>query len=139
MFTLTLVTPQKRILADAEIEEVILPAYRGELNILPGHAPLMSTLGVGMVRYRLKGSSQFEMAAISWGYCEVNPQGVNILAETAETVEDIDFDRVRNSLKKSEEKLSSGHLDEKEIVKYQRKTKRAIVRLQLEEKDRSKV
>ena len=139
MFTLTLVTPQKRILADTEIEEVILPAYRGELNILPGHAPLMSTLGVGMVRYRLKGSGQFEMAAISWGYCEVNPQGVNILAETAETMEDIDFDRVRNSLKKSEERLSSGYLDEKEIIKYQRKTKRAMVRLQLEEKDRSKV
>ncbi|MCB0363085.1 MAG: ATP synthase F1 subunit epsilon [Bdellovibrionales bacterium] len=131
MFNLTLVTPQKKIVTDLEIEEVSVPAYRGELNILPGHAPLMSTLGVGLLRYRQKGGSGFEKAAISWGYCEVSPTGVNILAETAETKSDIDFDRVKSSLKKAEEKLKSGSLDPADTVKYQRKLKRALVRLEL--------
>lgn len=134
MFTLTLVTPEKKLLTDVEIEEIIVPAFRGELNILPGHAPLMSTLGIGLLRYRIKGSNKFESAAISWGYCEVNPQGVNILAETAETQEEVDFDRVRLSLKASESKIKSGHLTENEIIKFQRKIKRARTRLQLEGK-----
>ena len=50
MFSLTLVTPEKKLLTDVEIEEIIVPAFRGELNILPGHAPLMSTLGIGLLR-----------------------------------------------------------------------------------------
>ncbi len=134
MFTLTLVTPEKKLLTDVEIEEIIVPAFRGELNILPGHAPLMSTLGIGLLRYRLKDSKKFESAAISWGYCEVNPRGINILAETAETQEEVDFDRVRLSLKASESKIKSGNLTENEIIKFQRKIKRARTRLQLEGK-----
>lgn len=71
---------------------------------------------------------------ISWGYCEVNPRGINILAETAETQEEVDFDRVRLSLRASENKIKLGNLTENEIIKFQRKIKRARTRLQLEGK-----
>lgn len=134
MFKLTLVTPEKKLLTDEEVEEVVVPAYMGEINILPGHAPLMSTLGVGILRYKLKGGSGFSSAAISWGYCEVNPEGVNILAETAETVEELDRERIEAARKKADEMLRSGKLDGDEIVKYQRKIRRAEARLSLLDK-----
>ncbi|MCB0350581.1 MAG: ATP synthase F1 subunit epsilon, partial [Bdellovibrionales bacterium] len=99
MFTLTLVTPQKKLLTDVEIEEVIVPAFRGQLNILPGHAPLMTTLTAGTLKVRRKGETAFKSAAISWGYCEVSSNGVNVLADTAEWPEEIDKKRVEDQLK----------------------------------------
>jgi len=67
MFKLNLVTPDKKIVTDQELDEVTLPAYAGELNILPGHAPLMTTLTAGALKYKLKGQESEELA-VSWGY-----------------------------------------------------------------------
>lgn len=131
MFILTLVTPEKKILAGAEIEEVFVPAERGELNILPGHAPLMTTLSTGLLRYRLKGESKLNAVAISWGYCQVNPLGVNILAETAERPEEIDKTRLETAIRTAQSRLSSSDLDSAAIVKYQQKLARAEVRKEL--------
>ena len=105
MFTLSLVTPQKKLFTDVEIEEVIVPAFRGQLDILPGHAPLMTTLQAGVLRVRLKGETAFKSAAISWGYCEVNPSGVVVLADTAEWPEEIDKKRAEENLKIAEQRL----------------------------------
>jgi F-type H+-transporting ATPase subunit epsilon len=127
MFTLTLVTPEKKILSGSEVEEVFVPAFRGELNILPGHAPLMSTLQTGVLRYRLKGESTLKSVAISWGYCQVNPTGVNVLAETAERPEDLDLKRVDEALKNAESNLTNDKTPE-EIQKLQSKIARAHVR-----------
>lgn len=127
MFTLTLVTPEKKLLSSAEIEEVFVPAAKGELNILPGHAPLMTTLETGDLRYRLKGESKLYHVAISWGYCQVNPQGVNVLAETAERPEDIDVARAEATLKEAEAKMMADATPE-ELEKYRKKIARAITR-----------
>src|SRR5690606_33595712 len=105
MFKFTFVTPEKKIVTDLEVDEVIVPAYRGELNILPGHSPLVTTLNIGVLKYRAKGSTTFESAVVSWGYCEVDPQGVNVLAETAETLEEISKERAELALKKAESRL----------------------------------
>lgn len=129
MFQLSLVTPEKKLLTDTEIEEVIVPAYRGELNILPGHAPLITTLSVGVLRYRLKGEKDFSPVVISWGYCQVNPKGVIILAETAETKEEIDRERAERALKKAKTKLSEPWIEPDQVKKLQRKLERARVRL----------
>ena len=109
---------------------MIVPAYRGELDILPGHAPLVTTLTPGILKYKLKGSNKFTKAALSWGYLEVTHKGVNILAETAEVAEDIDLERAKVALEKAQEKLKSG-LALAEVEKYQRKVNRARVRLEL--------
>lgn len=128
MFTLTLVTPEKKLAAGQEIEEVFVPAARGELNVLPGHAPLMTTLVPGVLRYRLKGESKFNYVAISWGYCQVNPYGVNVLAETAERPEDLDQKRIEEALKNAESKLTTEVMDEESYKKFQGKAARARAR-----------
>jgi F-type H+-transporting ATPase subunit epsilon len=130
MFQFSLVTPEKKLVTDVEVEEVIVPAYKGQLDILPGHSPLETTLSPGILKYRLKGESNFSLAALSWGYCEVSPEGVKILAETAETPEDIDRIRAERALKEAEAKLSEG-LTIDQVQKYQRKVQRARVRLDL--------
>lgn len=129
--SLTLVTPEKKLLADFEVEEVFVPGFRGELNILPGHAPLMTTLSTGLLRYRAKGHSDLQTVVVSWGYCEVNPNGVLILAETAERAEDIDQERALAAWKLASERIDSGELDPESVEKYRRKLQRADVRRSL--------
>lgn len=131
MFELTLVTPQKKLLTGTEVEEVIVPAFMGELNILPGHAPLMTTLSTGIMKYRLKGESEFKKAALSWGYCEVNPKGVQVLAETAETPEEIDKARASRAYETSEKRLQEAGLTPDDHARALKKQHRAQVRLDL--------
>ncbi len=126
---LSVVTPEKRMVLDEEIDELIVPGEAGQLDILPGHAPLVTTLQVGTLRYRLKGTTAFEDILISWGYCEVNPQGILILAETAETKEQIDIDRAEQSFKRSQERLLEPDLEPDQIKKYRRKMDRARARM----------
>ena len=127
---LTIVTPIKSIVSKQPIEEVLVPAHRGELNILPGHSPLLTTLTEGVLSYKLE-DGQKKTVAISWGYCEVTPQGVNILAETAETAEDIDVARAEKALKTAEEKLGSSDVSAEDIQKYRHKLMRAEARLKV--------
>lgn len=128
MFTLTLVTPERKIVAGAEIEEVFVPGARGELNILPGHAPLITLLNTGVVRYRLKGEARLHSVAVSWGYAQVNPQGVNILAETAERPTDIDLGRIDQAVKTAESILAKADATPQELEKAHKKLVRAAVR-----------
>ena len=129
MFELNIVTPTRKLVANAEMDEVFVPAHRGELNILPGHAPLVSTLSEGVLKYRLKGESTETAIAISWGYVEITPAGVNVLAETAELKEDIDLARAEDALKKAEESLNQSEVTPEDIEKYHRKRKRAEARI----------
>lgn len=131
MFKLTLVTPQKRLLTDVEIEEVILPAFVGQLNILPGHAPLMTTLTAGILKVRLKGESQFKSAAISWGYCEVNASGVNVLAETAEWPEELNKLRIEEQLKIAHQRMQQAGLEPTAYVQAQRKLQKEQARIDI--------
>lgn len=128
MLKLTVVTPEKRIVTDIEVDDVFVPAQRGELNILPGHAPLMTTLSTGVVQFRRKGSSTLEKIAVSWGYCEVANDVVNILAETAEASAEIDLNRAEEAFKNSE-KAMSGDVGGDELEKYRLKRERALVRI----------
>jgi F-type H+-transporting ATPase subunit epsilon len=131
MFKLTLVTPQKRLMTDVEIEEVIVPANRGQLNILPGHAPLMTTLTAGVFKVRLKGESAFKSAAISWGYCEVNPLGVNVLAETAEWPEEVSKERAEEQLKLAHARMQQAGLAPADYIEAQRKIQKEQARIEL--------
>lgn len=130
MFTLTLVTPQKKLLTDVEVDEVIVPAYRGQLNILPGHAPLMTTLTAGRLKVRYKGETQFKSAAISWGYCEVSPKGINVLADTAEWPEEIDKKRAEDQIKIVHTRLQQAGLSPEEYMLSQMKLQKEMARLE---------
>jgi F-type H+-transporting ATPase subunit epsilon len=124
MFKLTLVTPEKRLVIDQEIDEVTVPAFKGELNILAGHAPLITTLETGILRYRLKGQAELKVA-ISWGYCQVSPLGVNILAEYAAVPMDLQIDDLKKALAAAELRLGSESLDEEQWAEAQREVAKA--------------
>jgi F-type H+-transporting ATPase subunit epsilon len=111
MFKLTLVTPEKRVVISQEITEATVPAHKGELNILPGHAPLITTLVPGVMKYKLKAGGEFK-ASISWGYCNVSPEGINVLAETVEMFQEIDFAASKIELEKIEKRLLTETLDD---------------------------
>jgi F-type H+-transporting ATPase subunit epsilon len=129
MFTLNLVTPEKKLVTDLEVEEVIVPGFRGQLDILPGHAPLMTTLSTGVLKYRAKGSSAYETAVVSWGYCEVHPEGVIVLAEVAESLEEIDRARAEAALKKATTMLLDPLLEADQVEMMRRKVERNQARL----------
>lgn len=131
MFVLKLVTPSKKILDGQEIEEVFVPGYSGEINVLPGHAPLVTTLQTGVLKYRLKGRTELNHVAVSWGYCEVNPFGVTILADTAEGPQDVQVDRAREAKRTAESQIDGGQLTVEEFQKVNRKLRRAEVRLEV--------
>ena len=76
--SLTIVTRERKII-DAQVDEVILPASDGEIGILPGHTPLLASLGIGQIRYR-QGATIHRLV-ISWGFAEVLPDRVIVLAE----------------------------------------------------------
>ncbi len=128
---LTLVTPNKKFFEDKEVEDVLVPGYVGELNILPGHAPLITTLNPGVMKYKEKGSNEYKTIAISWGYCEVGPNGVVVLAETAEAPEEIDLKRAEDALSKAERALLAQEISLEDIVKNQNKIRRSQIRIEI--------
>ncbi len=130
MFVLNLVTPEKKLVTDLEIDEVIVPAYRGQLDILPGHAPLMTTLSTGILKYKAKGASNFETVVVSWGYAEVHPEGVIVLAEVAESLEEIDRARAEAALRAAQAKLVDPLLEADQVEMMQRKVARNQTRLE---------
>ena len=128
---LTLVTPYKKLFTDREIEEIFVPGFRGELNILDMHAPLVTTLLTGELKFRFKGEAELQVAAISWGFCEVCEDNISVLAETAELPQEIDVDRARKALKMAQQKLSEPDLTPEEAEKNYQKEKRAEVRIKV--------
>lgn len=131
MFTLTLVTPEKKIVAGDEIEEIFVPGFRGELNILPGHAPLLTQLQPGVLRYRLKGQTGLNYVSVSGGFLQVNPLGVNVLAETAERPEELDVKRAQEVLRATQQRLLTEVLDEKGYEEAQARIRKAETRIAL--------
>jgi len=131
MLKLNLVTPTKKLLTELAIEEVYVPAFRGELNILQGHAALMTTLTTGILRYRKSNESELEPVAISWGYLEVANDRVTVLAETAEVAQEIDIERAKEARSFSEKALNRPDLSPEDVSKYQAKLQRAIIRMEV--------
>ncbi len=131
MFKLTLVTPNKKLLTDVEIDEVIVPAHNGQLDILPGHAPLVSTLSAGVLKVKLKGEQKHKSAAIGWGYMEVNPTGVVVLADHADWPEQVDKDQAAKNLELASERLQQAGLSIDEKILEERKRDLEKARLDL--------
>jgi F-type H+-transporting ATPase subunit epsilon len=77
---LIIVTRERRIV-DIEVDEVVLPGLDGEIGVLPGHTPLLAMLKIGPMRYRT--GTQYKRLVLSWGFAEVLPDRVIVLAETA--------------------------------------------------------
>jgi F-type H+-transporting ATPase subunit epsilon len=103
-FQLEIVTPTK-LLVKESAEEAQIPGLGGYLGILPGHAPLITELGVGAITYKSGGSEH--TLAVAWGFAEVLPDKLTILAEAAEHPQDIDTARAQKAKERAEEMLKS--------------------------------
>jgi F-type H+-transporting ATPase subunit epsilon len=107
-FQLELVTPD-RLLVSESVAEVSIPSVSGYLGVLPGHAPLLTELGVGEVSYR--NAAGVQHLAVAWGFAEVLPDKVTILAETAERPTEIDVARAQQAKEKAQAAIKSGGPD----------------------------
>jgi F-type H+-transporting ATPase subunit epsilon len=105
VFQLEIVTPEKKVV-DAAAEDIQIPGKNGYLGILPGHAPLITELAVGEVKFHAGGQEQ--RLALAWGFAEVLPDKVTVLAETAERPAEIDVERARKAKDRAEQRLTSG-------------------------------
>jgi F-type H+-transporting ATPase subunit epsilon len=100
---LQIVTPDKLVVRE-QVDEVEVPGADGYFGVLPGHAPLLSALKVGELWYR-KGSER-TYVAIAFGFAEVLPDSVTILAQLAERAEEIDVARAESAKQRAEERLA---------------------------------
>jgi F-type H+-transporting ATPase subunit epsilon len=126
-FELEVVTPDRLVVKD-HAEEMQIPGKNGYLGILAGHAPLITELAIGEISYR--SGSGAERLAVAWGFAEVLPDKVTILAETAERADQIDVARSEQAKQRAEERLKGG-AGEVDVARALRALKRAEVRLQV--------
>jgi F-type H+-transporting ATPase subunit epsilon len=129
---LIIVTPERQLLRETVVE-VTIPGLDGQLGILPGHAPLMTELGIGELAYRTIASSQPVAMAVISGFAEVLPDRVTVLAETAERAEEIDLARAEAAKARAEKRLSAGDTN----IDWDRANialQRSIIRIQVARK-----
>jgi F-type H+-transporting ATPase subunit epsilon len=100
---LTVVTRERKIL-DVQVDEVVLPGAEGEIGVLPGHTPLLATLRVGVLRYRI--GAAVNRLVISWGFAEVLPDRVIVLAERGVLPEEIDRAQAEQERIQAEKELA---------------------------------
>jgi F-type H+-transporting ATPase subunit epsilon len=101
---LEIVTPEKLVFSGT-VDSLIVPATTGYMGILPGHSPLLAELGIGEISYKISGLADFLFC--SWGFLEVLPDRVVVLAQTAEMASDIDLKRAGEARARAEKHLVS--------------------------------
>lgn len=126
-FQLEIVTPEKLVVRDTA-EEVQIPGLNGYIGVLPGHAPLITELGAGEISYRSGG--QIHRFATAWGFAEVLPDRVTVLAETVEPANEINVPRAEQSLADAERALASAQT-EHDVAKQLGKVRRAEARIEV--------
>lgn len=129
-FKLSVFSPERRLIEAAVITDVTLPAHRGQIQILAGHAATMGILTTGVFSYHLANGTE-HTGVISTGFFEVKDDHVIVLAETLELQAEIDVNRARTAQQKAESALQSPELDEASFRKYELKLQRSLIRQQL--------
>jgi F-type H+-transporting ATPase subunit epsilon len=102
---LEIVTPDRLFLSQ-EVDFLIAPGTEGDFGVLPGHCRLLSSLRIGELRYDIGDTVHY--LSIMWGFADVTPRRVTILAEVAEKAEDIDIERAQAKVLEAEAKLQAG-------------------------------
>jgi F-type H+-transporting ATPase subunit epsilon len=127
---LEIVSPERLVVRDSA-QEVQIPGRNGYLGVLPGHAPLITELGAGELSYR--SGVQTHRFSLAWGFAEVLPDRVTILAETVERADEIDVRRAQQSLNDAEQSFHAAHTEE-EFARATDKMRRAQARLEVAQK-----
>jgi F-type H+-transporting ATPase subunit epsilon len=128
---LEIVTPERLAYSD-EVDSVQLPGSQGELGVLPHHAPLISTLGVGELRIR-KGGAE-ESFAIVGGFLQVRPDRVVVMAETADMASEIDLEKAQEARREAEKALESGYQEGADLAAARAALQQALLRIRVAER-----
>ena len=126
--TLELITPERPAFS-GEGDSVVLPAWDGEMGVLPGHAPFLVQLKPGEVRFQTGGETK--LFAVSGGFAEVRGDKVALFAETAEMSDSIDSERARQALERAKKELQNKDLDTMTLAHAEAAMRRAQVRLKV--------
>ena len=128
-FLLEVVTPQRLVVSE-EVEEVIAPGAEGYFGVLGGHLPFMTTLKFGELTYRRPRGEERHLA-VSWGYAEILPTRVTVLAEAAERAEEIDTARAAEARDRALARLGKIGDSTVDFVRAQEALMRALTRLEV--------
>jgi F-type H+-transporting ATPase subunit epsilon len=131
--SLEIATPTRLVTAET-VDEVVAPGIEGYFGVLPGHAPFLTTLGIGELTYR-QGREERHMA-ISGGFAEVRNDKVIILADTAELPEEIDRARAERARDRAEHRVSGRSQEEIDYTRAACALARALTRLQVASRNR---
>jgi F-type H+-transporting ATPase subunit epsilon len=132
---LEIVTPDRSIVRD-EVDEVEVPGSEGYLGVLPGHTPLLATMKVGELWYRIGQEKHY--LAIAFGFVEVLPDRVTVLAQIAERAQDIDIDRAEAAKRRAEERLSTS-VPDMDFERARVALMKSLIRLQVASRARTRV
>lgn len=130
--TLDIVTPE-RPLVHREVDEVEIPGAEGYFGVLPGHTPLLATLQIGELWYRV-GQEKFYLS-VAFGFAEVQPDRVTLLTQLAETAEEIDVVRAQQARTRAEERVAKGASDI-DLERARIALLKSLIRLQVASKAR---
>ncbi|MFO1539877.1 MAG: F0F1 ATP synthase subunit epsilon [Chloroflexota bacterium] len=130
---LEIVTPERLAYSDT-VDAVACPGIEGELGILPHHAPLLSTLGLGELRIRKAG--QEEYFAIAGGFLQVRPDKVVVMAETADMAAEIDLEAAEQARREAERALADGFAEPADLARARASMERALLRIRVAERRR---
>ena len=128
---LEIVTPERLAYSDT-VDAVVLPGSEGELGVLPHHAPLVSTLGVGELRIRKGG--QEESFAIVGGFLQVRPDKVVVMAETADMASEIDLEKAQEARREAERAIESGFQEGADLAAARAQLQQALLRIRVAER-----
>jgi F-type H+-transporting ATPase subunit epsilon len=125
---LEVVTPYKTVMSE-EVDEITASGALGEFGVLPGHAPMLTSLKIGEFCYKKDGVAA--CMALNWGYLEVEGDKVIVLVETAERGDEIDLERAKAALGRAEDALKKLTFDDKNFRVYEAALERALIRMQV--------
>jgi F-type H+-transporting ATPase subunit epsilon len=128
---LEIVTPERLAYSDT-VDAVVLPGGDGELGVLPHHAPLLSTLGVGELRIR-KGGDE-EAFAVVGGFVQVRPDKVVVMAETADMASEIDLEKAEEARREAERALEAGFHEGADLAMARAQLQQALLRIRVAER-----
>ena len=132
---LEIVAPSRQVVRSERVDEVIAPGSEGEFGVLPGHTPFLTTLKNGVLSYR--EANEWHHLAVDWGYAEVGPNRVIVLAEGADRAAEIDIEEAKVAKERAEHALRE-KLEQKDYEKTRIELLRAVTRIQAAEKHRQK-
>jgi F-type H+-transporting ATPase subunit epsilon len=130
---LEIVTPERQVFSE-QVDSVVCPGIEGELGVLPHHAPLLTTLGVGELRIRRGGEEEF--FAIAGGFVQVRPDKVVVMAETADMASEIDIERAVEARREAERALAEGFEEPADLARARASLQRALLHIRVAERRR---